>query len=144
MANYKPYATKAINIDGFFRPFKSDEIPITLSIENNPVTIGTTFHDAPGSNYQVPAGKKFKILAFMVQTSTTLHILTLEQSDAEDASTNGVTKFAYLTTATVQSPYWVPVLHEPTIASSKYLNLKIDNTTVVSNILYLLGVEVAN
>ncbi len=143
MPNYKPYSTNAISIGGYIRPIRSGETPLTLFVENNPTTIGQSLHDAPASNYQVPSGKKFIILAVNILQSTLLKFLTLEQSDDADSSTNGVAKFVMLTTATVRER-WIAVINEPSVASSKYLNVKIDNAATPSNVLYVHGVEVAN
>jgi len=128
MVNYKPYATKYLTIGEVTIPLKNEWNLKTLNQIKAPTTAGVSHVDETGSAYQVPTGKTFTILGFYVVEWTANMIGTIYQSDAEDASTNPVTKFSQYSSTTSQI-YTVAPLQPLTIVAEKYINVKTNSST---------------
>ncbi len=140
MVNYKPRYPETIEVGGFTHPLKSTETPIVLLNQTALTTAGISMHSSVDVAYTVPTGKVFQPLGFKIAEAAGPRIMTLEQSDDEDASTNGVTKFVYLaTSASLRYDIGFPEIQ--TILAGKYVNVKVNSASSPPKIWLMYGIE---
>ncbi len=97
-------------------------------------------HDQSGTNYTVPANKKFLPLGYIAYGGASSRVLTIVQSDDADASTNPVDIHASILGTSTTASYHACLLGL-TIATTKYVNVKTSNATGTGMIGTLYGVE---
>ncbi len=141
MGNYKPFSGKAISTAAVYYPLKAGEVIVTLSSGAPPTTTGKTLHTGANADYQVPTGKIFKTISvgFMGNASATRY-LTVEYSDAADASTNGV-EICRFAPPSKSDLFWAAADQSVLAPADKYINLKTDNVTNTGQCAQLIGVE---
>ncbi len=141
MVNYKRIAYDYFTVGGYSKVIQLGETPKTLYAPADPTTTGISYHDAEdGANYQVPTGKKFIIIGFLLRDSAT-DTNTIYQSDDVDASTNPVTKFVMVlkNSATIME---VAFPSETIILAEKYINQKTSSALPAPSFVLLYGIEV--
>ncbi len=144
MVNYKPRHPIALNFNGIYYPLKEGEKAIQLN-NRSITTVGYTLHKADSAtNYQVPTGKKFIMVAGLLTKGSSLRKIDLVQSDTVDSSTNPVIKnstdIPIVATAYTEH-IWMPFPDLPEIEAEKYLNNVTNNITGSAFYLHVYGVE---
>lgn len=119
MTNYKGIRNDYIDIGGFVHLMKSTDKIILIQRSEPTVTTHTTLHDrSTGANYQVPSGKKAKVIyaikAIVAHASDKLYY-----SDDADASTNPVTLIIPAATVGFSNAIIISV----SIPAGKYINV---------------------
>ena len=124
--------------------FDSNTKLIRMTIPAATATTTTFNNTSDNSNYQVPVGKTFTILGFLVISGTNARIVDLEQSDAADTSTNAVIKISMSVPASAKAGDWSELIATaslPTIAAQKFVNITIDIASGQSSIVAVYGFE---
>ncbi len=142
--NYKRPINNQITIGGKTHIIKPNETLKVLHLASiNRTTTLETFHDteAGNANYQVPAGKTFKIIGALQRSpSTGTQFIIISGATAADSNTGEVEAIKYVNVWLWNSDEEI-ALPSKEIASSLYVGQKSGGTHTTTMILILYGVE---
>ncbi len=96
-------------------------------------TAETFFHQPDGSKYQVPTGKKFKVVYIILATGITTGVEGIVYADNEDGTTNAVMMASALSFHT--PPFMYESIYAP---AGKYIN---KNTATAGDTIQFYGIE---
>ncbi len=139
MTNYKPH-NDSVQIGGWTNavPPNAKVIGIYQNVTN---TTSISLHiPIDDSDYTVASGKKLIIVGCYCYGGSNARTTTVFQADDADGVINASNKMVFQSTAS--TPAWFPIGTLPSVAASKYVNVKVGNNTGAYLHLMLYGYEI--
>ncbi len=133
MANYKPQSQKLYDVGGYNRPLQSGDISTIIESTAGNTTVRSL--DIPvGTAYQVPSGKKLKIIGVQVYSAAAVGIF-LDHSATADTSGTLISYIVFKSAG----EHYVAFQPEIEVVADKYLSTQLDGS--IGTKFRLFGVE---
>jgi len=142
VTNYKPQQ-QFINYGGARHLLPAGAKILALYIESGLTTTGVSMHRHLDKNiYVVASGNSFQCVGTKYYSGGATRNITIEQSDADDASTNPVTLCVFGTFFKVSDvPQEIYIGDSTACLAGKRVNVKVSNVTTPPVLNYLIGYE---